>query len=526
VTLLAGTTRLTRLVLRRDRVRIALWIIAIAGFVVVAASGIKGAFPTASDLEAGAIAVSNSASQIALNGPAQGLDTLGGRVAFEVWNFGLIGVALMSLLMVGRHTRAEEESGRTELVRAMPVGRHAPAAAALAVVAGMNLAVGSAVAFALIAQDLPASGALVLGAAFAAVGVVFAAVAAVAAQVTENTRVANGITGAVLGLAFVVRAIGDVGDGTVSWLSPLGWAQASRPFAGERWWPLVVSLGAAIALVACAAALVARRDVGAGLVPARPGPAAASSGLGGPLGLALRLQRGSVIGWSVGLFLGGLALGSIGQDVEDLAGMTQDVRDVIAQAGGSLTDSFFATFLMVLALIAGGFAIGSAQRMRSEESALRAEPVLATAVSRRRWAGSHLTVALVGSVAALAAGGLGTGLAYGIVSRDLSEAPRLLGSALAYTPAVWVLAGLTVGLFGLLPPALATAWAGLGISLVIGVLGQMLEFPNWLMDVSPFEHTPLVPAAAPTVAPLVILVGIAASLAAIGLIGFSRRDVG
>ncbi|MGH3977993.1 MAG: ABC transporter permease, partial [Pseudonocardiaceae bacterium] len=260
MTALDGTGTLIRLMLRRDRIRIPVWIAAIIGLVLLTAQSIKGLYPTPADLAAAAAVIENNPTALVMNGPAQGLDTLGGRIAFELGAFGAVVVALMSLLMVGRHTRAEEETGRTELVRAAVVGRYAPVSAALLVTAVANVLVGAAIAAGLVGMDLPLTGSLTLGAAFATVGLVFAGVAAVAAQVTEHTRGAYGLAVAVLGLAFVLRAAGDVGDGTLSWLSPIGWGQASRPFASERWWPLLLAVAAAALLVAAALALGARRD--------------------------------------------------------------------------------------------------------------------------------------------------------------------------------------------------------------------------------------------------------------------------
>ena len=296
-------------------------------------------------------------------------------------------------------------------MRAAVVGRYAPMAAALIVVAAMNVAVGAVVALGLIGYDLPTRGSLVFGASFTALGLVFAGIAVVAAQVTENTRVVYGSGGALLGIAFALRAVGDAGDGTLSWLSPIGWVQASRAFAGERLWPLALALAVAAALVAGARALAARRDLEAGLVAPRPGPPVASPRLAGPVGLAFRLQRGSLIGWSAGLFLGGVSYGSLGDAIEDLVRDNPTLNDLIARSGGaSLTDSFFGTAMLIMALIGSGYAIQSAQRLRAEETAQLVEPLLATAVSRRRWAAGHLTVALAGSVVVLGAAGLGRGV--------------------------------------------------------------------------------------------------------------------
>ncbi|WP_405653255.1 hypothetical protein [Streptomyces sp. NBC_00019] len=151
--------------------------------------------------------------------------------------------------------------------------------------------------------------------------------------------------------------------------------------------------------------------------------------------------------------------------------------------------------------------------------------MLATPVSRGRWVASHLTVALAGSVVVLTSAGLGTGLAYGITSGELDQVPRLLGAALAYTPALWLLAGLVIALFGLAPRAVTAAWAALAACFVIGLLAQALDLPGWVRDVSPFEHVPHLPAADPALTAPVLLLTITAALITAGLVGFGQRDV-
>src|SRR3546814_10108374 len=91
---------------------------------------------------------------------------------------------------------------------------------------------------------LPAGGSAALAAGIAGVGLLFAGMATVSSQVTEGTRAASGIAGVALAVSFVLRAIGDVGDGRLSWLSPLGWGQALRPYGGERWWVLALMAAA------------------------------------------------------------------------------------------------------------------------------------------------------------------------------------------------------------------------------------------------------------------------------------------
>lgn len=522
---LTGTGQLIRFGLRRTRVRIAIWILAIDLLVLFSAISVKDLYPTPEALAEVAALSQDNVAAIVFNGPPQALETLGGQVAFQIGSFGLITVALMSIFMIGHLTRLEEENGRTELLLATSLGRHAPLTAALILVTAMNLVLAVLVAAGLAALELPVTGSIAFGISFLAIGVGFTGIAALAAQVTENTRVVYGSCGALVGLSFALRAIGDIGNGQVSWLSPIGWSQKLRPYAGEQWWALLVPALVTALAVRAAWLLAEHRDVGAGLIQPRPGRATAGAGLGRPIGLALRLQRGSLIGWSGGLLLLGVTYGSVADQIDEFVKDNEQLADYFAASGGaSLTDSYFATSLLMLALIGGGFAVQSTLRLAAEESALRAEPLLATPVSRVTWAGSHLTIALIGSVMVLGLAGLGAAVTYGIIVADFSSAPRLIGATLAYLPAVWVLVGVALLLYGLLPRAAAFAWAAYGLVLLSGLLGDLLNLPNWVLQLSPFAHVPSLPADDVELLPLVLLTAVAAALIATGLAGFRRRD--
>lgn len=526
-TSLTGTAELTRFIVRRDRVRIAVWVASISALVAVTAASVKGLYRTQAALDLAATASEGNAAAIAFNGPAQGLATVGGQVAFQAGAFGLVVTALMSLLMIGRLTRGEEEAGRIELLRSLPVGSSAPTAAASLTVVAMNVLVGALVAVTLIAQDLPVTGCITFGLSFTVLGLVFSGVALAAAQVTENTRVVYGIAGAALAASFVVRAVGDIGDGTISWFSPIGWAQKTRPFAGEKWWPLLPAVAAIALLAATASAFAVRRDLGGGLVQPRRGRRGARQSLGNPLGLALRLQRGSLVAWTIGVLFTGVAYGSIADSIDDFVRDNKALADMFALAGGgTLTESYLATAMRILALVGSGFVIQSTLRIRTEETLLRAEPVLATPVSRWRWAISHIIVACGGTVIVLSVAGLSVGVSYGAVRGDMGVVPGMLGDALVYVPAMWLMVGLTVALIGWAPRAVAAAWLVLTVCFIVGLLGELLSLPEWVRSVSPFDHVPQLPAAHFTATPLVVLAAVAAVLGASGLAGLRRRDIG
>lgn len=525
MTALAGTGTLVRLILRRDRLRLALWIGVLAGTTVATAAALASAFPTPESRALFGAGVTGNAAIVAMIGPIFDPTTVGGLTAWRMGGPGAVLVAVMNLLTVVRHTRAEESAGRLELVGSAAVGRDAALAAALLVAGGADLVLAVLVALGLVACGLPVAGSVAMGLGFASVGWIFAAIAATCAQLVENPRAASGIAAATLGAAYLLRAAGDAGRRSLSWLSwasPIGWGQRVRPFADERWWLLALAAAVAIGWAVAAHALCARRDLGAGLLPPRTGPAAASRALGSALGLAWRLQRGALVGWTASFLVVGSVLGGVAFSVDDLVSSSPRVQTLLAAFGQtSIVDAFFAAIFGILGFVAAGHAIQAALRMRSEEEDARAEPVLAASVSRLAWATSHLVFAAIGPAIALAAAATAAGVVHG----GRNDLPHLLTAAMVQLPAIWVLLGVALALFGLAPRLARASWGALAACVLIGQLGRLLRLPSWAMDVSPFTHLPQ-PGGAVRIAPLVALAVVAAALAAAGLVGLERRDLG
>jgi ABC-2 type transport system permease protein len=499
------------------------------------AVSVAGLYATQRELDEAAASAAGNAAFIGMLGPARALDTVGGQVFWQSAAFGAVVAGLMSMFIVGRHSRAEEESGRDELVRSAAVGRRAPLVAAFLAAVGANVLLGTVTALSLmtVRQDSPLAGmplaigdSIALGAGLALCGCVFAALALAAAQLTQSTRSMYGLAGSGIGVAYLLRAIGDLGDGTLSWLSPIGWYQAMQPYAGVRWWPLALMLAATVAGAVVASALFERRDVGSGVFPARPGPATAGAGLRSGLGLAWRLHRGSVYGWTAALFFTGLSYGSIGDSVGDLLGDSDFVRDAFAGGAGGLVDGFYATACVLLALLAAGFAVSSTLRPRGEEDATHAEALLAAGLDRSSWLGGHVAMTVAGTVVTLAASGLGLFLGYGATTGDWSAAARYGPAVLPYIAPVLVLSAIARLLYGLAPRRMLLAWLPLALAVVILMFGESLQLPRWLRDLSPFEHLALAPAEAFRVLPVLVVAAVAAAVSAAGQFAFRRRDLG
>src|SRR6478672_4638615 len=272
---LTGTGTMVRLVLRRNRVRLAVWWVVLVGLFAYVLAYYKDIFATQAALDAFA-AVSNVPSIKALTGLAAAPNTLGGAVWTKIWMSCALSLALGVVFLVTRNGRADEEVGRTELLRSRMLGVHAYSTASWVVNAALCVAVGAGVAVVAAAGGLDPvgtgiTGSLIVGASLTGVGLVGVGVGAVVGQVTSTSRGANALGSMVLGACYVLRMIGDLGDGRLTWASPIGWGQAMQPWGADRWWPLGLLVLLAAALVTLTAWLEGRRDLGSGLLPERGG---------------------------------------------------------------------------------------------------------------------------------------------------------------------------------------------------------------------------------------------------------------
>jgi len=531
MTALAGTGELVRLALRRDRVTLPLWLAVLGLMPALVANAYAGLYPTEA-LRAPLTAMVGSNPALAvLLGPAFDLSTPGGFTAWRVLGFLSVVTALLVIFTVTQNTRAEEETARHELLVSGVVGRHAPLTAAVVVATAAAAGAGLLATAALLAVGLPMPGSLAFGAALAGVGWVFTGVAAITAQLVAFGRTANGIATGVLGASFLLRGLGDASPRAswLSWLSPIGWAQRLRPFAQERWWVLALPVAATVLTLAVGYLLLAHRDAGAGILPQRLGRASAPPSLHSAFALAWRLHRGPLAGWTVGAALAGTAFGAVAIGVGDLITENPAMREIFRRMVDStlVIEAFLAQIARMFGMVAAFYGVQAALRAHGEEVVTRVEPLLATTVTRWRFAASHLVFALAGTAVVLAAAGLAAGIAHGLRAGDVAGyAGRMLAATLVQLPAIWLVVGVAAALFGLVPRRISAAWAAAAGFVLLALLGPALNLDPLLVDVSPFSHVPQLPVADLAVAPLGWLTLIAAALLAAGLAAFRRRDIG
>ena len=526
MTAFTGTGAMIRLYVRQDRVRLPVWVTVLVWLMWMSVVAVKHNYPTHEDLVTYQQALSSSTASIMMGGPPIALDTYGGICLYETNLVMVIGIGLMAVLLMTRHTRTDEEAGRTELLRAGALGRHAPTLAAVVVVGTACVLAGLGSATSLYWIDSSRGDeAFLQGCVLVAVGLFFTAVAAVTAQLTPHARGASGYAVGLLIAAYVLRGIGDVGDTWITWSSPVGWAQGTHVYGENRPWPLAIVLVGAVALLLLAFVLTDHRDLGSGLFAARRGPATAARSLGTATGLALRLQRATIMAWATGTAVTGALVGSMSKEIRKMIDENPDLAKMIEAEGVDVIDAYYAMMLLTLGLLAASFGVMSVVRLQSEEAAGRVEPLLATALSRSRWVLGTLTVTVMGTVVVLAAGGFGMGLTYAMTIDDPGQISRMTVASLAHVPAALVLAGIPALCHGWSSRATALGWSALGTCFVIAFIGPAMKLPGWVLGVSPFDHVPRVPVDPFDATPVVLLACLAAALMAGGLAGLRRRDL-
>jgi len=518
---LTGVGALVRLAVRRDRIRLAVWIALLTATMVYTPGAIELAYPEEAQRQA-RVDMLRTPAGIMLAGPMFGGNEtdLGAMMANELMLTLIVATSILAILTIIRHSRAEEESGAAELVMSSAVGRYARTGAALILMIAVNaiLTVTMSAAMAATGFEVVNTAAMCLG--LTAVATVFGAVAAVTAQLWRQSRTATGAAMAVLALAALVRGVGDVIDNSgsaLSWFSPIAWAQQMRAFVDLRWWPLIALGLLAAGLIALAAALESRREYDGGIIPSsgeRPHARAITT----VTGLHLTLQRGQIIGWSVGVFLAGLTFGSMTKSLLSAAQDNELIARVLATQGN---DGVYTTMTQFLAAAACAYAASAVLRVYADEQSGLGEVVLAGAVSRWRWLLSAVLTAVLGSAVLMFFAGLGNGLGAGLTLGEPATVARLTLAGLAYVPALAVIAGIAALAVALKRPVIA--WLAVTFVVLALYLGALLRLPRWLVDASPVGRT-----TAPSDVSIPALVGMALVAAALTMLAgwiYRRRDV-
>lgn len=524
------TGKLFSFILRRDRIRIPIWIGSLVLITIIVTQTFEQLYATEAEREAIAGTLLNPA-MTAMVGKSYGIDnyTTGSMMAHQMLLFTLIAVGIMSIFLVTRHTRADEEDGRAELIQSLPVGRSATLQATILSVVGANILLALLTGFGLYAlgmESIDLQGSLLYGSALGAIGVFFAAVTAVSAQISASARGTIGLSMVVLLAAYVVRAIGDVSSDALSWLSPLGWILRTEVYVNNIWWPILLTIGVAIVLFILAFYLNNIRDLEASFIHAKPGKKNANDFLKTPFGLSIRLQRTTLIYWGIGLLILGAVYGSILGDLESFLDDLSIMEDFLPSVEGfTLTEQFLTMLMSVIAILSTIPPLLAVLKLVGEERQNRVEHLLSRALSRSKLMISYIVIALITSFIMQFLSILGLWGAGSAVMDEAITFGSFFNAAMVYLPAMWMMIGIATVLIGWVPRLTSFVWIYLVFSFFVVYLGGLLKLPDWLIALSPYDHIPQLPVDDINLLRLIGLVGIALILIVVGLVGYRKRDI-
>lgn len=520
---LTGVTRLTRVGLRTGWPGLLAVVLVAAGLVTAVAGSIGSLYPELVDRQQYAATVGASPASQAFNGLGFGLSTTGGIAAYEIGFMGQLLFPVLALHVSLRHTRREEEAGRTELLTAARVGRLAPLGSGVALLSVTALATGALVLAGMVTVGLPAAGSAWYAAGVSLLMLFFGAAGLLLGQLTQSARTAYLVGLAVVTAAFLARAVVDGYGWEASWVSPLGWAVQVRPFADPQGWPLLAYAGGSLLLIALAVAVARRRDLGAGIIPPRPGPARGARSLGTVTGAAWRLTRPAVLSWAVLAVIWAACFGILSREMGTLVDANPTLLEALGVDRGS--DVVTGMAVVVIGLAATAVAVQGFGRLGSEESADRLGAVLATRVPRMRFWLLWWAVVALSSLAVLAAGMLALGLSTWASTGDRAALTTALGVGVGYAVPVLFVSAVAGLLRGALPRVAPAAWVLVGWIVLVGFLAETLRIPGWARDLSPLHLVGTLPQEDPSLVATVALAAGGAILLALSTAAFRRRDL-
>jgi len=543
--------------LRRERITSTIWIVLLVFVVVGLVPGMQNTLDA--DSLAGLIPVLDNPVMVSMMGPAYAAQygTFGAMYTNMMMLFTALTVGLMNIFLIVRHTRTDEEKGRYEVLRSLPLGRLSNLASAMITAIIVNLILFVVISFGMFFsgdESMGLTGSLLWGASLAATGLVFAALAALFSQMSSNSRGALGYSFAALAIIYLLRAPGDMNSDLeiLSLISPLGLVLRTQAYMGNYWWPIIIMLLTAVVVTIIALRVNLTRDIDQGVIPARPGRATGSALMRSPYGFTFKLLRTGFIVWLAGMFLLGASYAAVLDDIDSFVAqnelyqqlilgpagveLAQDLgpeetlaamQAAVAAAGFSIAELFASMVNSIMGMVVTVPLIMFILKAKAEEKDVRTEFLLSASLSRTKYLAGFALIAFISAILIQLA------LAFGLYLVGSSMLPDenqlslafLLEANLVFVPALWVMTGVALLLVGLLPKASGIIWGYFGFSFLVVFIGRMGIFPDWISYLTPMGFIPQLPMEETNFVTLGALTAVAAVLSALGFFFYNRRDI-
>ena len=523
---LATWSHLAGFRVRLDRLRIAAWMVAALLLTTLVAATWDSLYPTAAERMNFAATLQAAPALTALLGPLQAPESTGGLTTWRIGGISVLLIGIVVVFLVVRNTRADMSTGRAELILSGRVNRQSLISAGIFPAALLSVGVGTACTLALGLGARGWSGSMVYGVSVAGSLLLFGAIACIAAQAVGSTRGANGIGILVIAMAFVVTAIGNTRDTSLTDLTPFGWMANASPFAEDRWaWALLPWLLAAV-VFAIALVLVSRRDVGSAWLRESLGPRRAAAWLRSPWALVWRADMSLIFGWFVGLLGLSLFMGYLTGSMTQLIAENPQIRELMDRLSSGSQDANLAPVVLAFtALGVAAYPISLLLRQSNDESEGRLELLLSTRMRRGHILGARVVEAFLGAFVLQVVVGTGVGIVGGLFADDHWQSfVDTFGNSLVTLPAIWFIAGLTALIVAWIPQYSWFAWLALAWCVVIGELGPLMNLPEWTQRFTPYWYNPEWPLSTQAW-PAAVLMMLSLAMIIAAFLSFERRDV-
>ncbi|MDF9866630.1 ABC-2 type transport system permease protein [Bacilli bacterium PM5-3] len=525
----AQTKRLLLFYLKKDAIKLVLWTIALIVFSVGIIAYFPSLYPTVEDKIAIATTM-NTPSMIAMAGPLYGDApyTIGALASQEVFIFAVILVCIMNINIVLKNTRQQEDEGMLEMINSFSVGRYTNILAvflelllvnticAFITIVGLN---------AINIEGIDYLGAFVYGATTHLVGLVFGCFTLVFVQIASDLRSASFISYSFFGGMYLLRAIGDISNDKLTWLSPLGWAIKSEVFVNNKFLPIIISSISCLLLLLLAFYINKNRDLGSGILVNKAKKIKTSFTLKTPLGFFFRLERFLIISWLVIIVVIGVAYGSIFGELDSFLDNETVITITALQDNESIAKAFIPLLTLINSLMLAIPCVLIISKLASEENNERIEQLYALPLSRTKTLLIHLFLSISTLIIGLLFSSTSIWFVSSLVMENPLELSLFIDAAIAYFPAVLIIISINIFLLGWLKKLIKIIWIYLLYGFIVVYFGNLLDLPAIIKNLSPFGIIPRVPLESLNMNLFISMIIISIVVSIIGFIGYKKRDI-
>nr|WP_237757315.1 ABC transporter permease [Lactiplantibacillus xiangfangensis] len=528
------TGLLIRFNLKRDWVKLVLWIVIMASLLTAVAAKFDTIYSDQTAINE-IIKTLKTPAMVSLFGAftAQHPYTTAKVFATEMVVFMALFMVIMNIMIGVAATRGDEDDGLLELIRAHAVGRGAPLLAGAVELTLLNGLIGLLFSLGLQVAGMPGAdttGNWLIGLALAALGWAFGMLTLVVAQLANNASGATMLSYAILGVMYVVRMSTDVSHPKLTWWIPFGWIEKISAYQANHWLPVIAYVLFGLVCLVLALGLSLQRDLGAGLITVRQGRQRASRWLRGPVSLLWRQSRGVIIAWIIGNLILGVAYGSVFNTIGDLAKSNPMIKQLLgatalASANRLIVKNFIAILAVVMVIVALIAAVQLMLKLVSDENKGYLHQISATATSRWHVWASYTGWAMLTSIVVLFAG---LGGMYLMGAADMKDPISWLTYwhvFLAYVPAMLVMIAFASLLTGWLPKWRYLAWAWVAYAFFSLYLGNLIDLPKWAKHLTPLGFVNKVPLKAVVWSTNWWCLALTVLILVVAAIGYRRRDL-